>query len=73
MSKCGFNKIALQFCRNRTSAWLFSYKFAAYFQNTFSQEHIWTAASVPISPYMYLQQKNTSSKVLMNTNRSTLA
>ena len=28
-----------------TSAWLFSSKFAAYFQNTFSQEHIWTAAS----------------------------
>ena len=30
---------------NRTSAWIFSCKFAAYFQNTFSQEHLWRAAS----------------------------
>ena len=29
---------------NRTSAWVFSCKFAAYFQNTFSQEHLWVAA-----------------------------
>ena len=28
-----------------TSAWVFSCKFAAYFQNTFSYEHLWTAAS----------------------------
>ena len=33
---------------NRTSAWVFSCKFAAYFQNTFSKEHFWTAASEPI-------------------------
>ena len=26
------------------SAWVFSCKFAAYFQNTFSQEHLWVAA-----------------------------
>ena len=31
---------------NRTSAWVFSCKFAAYFRNTFSQEHLWVAASV---------------------------
>ena len=30
---------------NRTSACVFSCKFAAYFQNTFSKEHLWTAAS----------------------------
>ena len=29
----------------RTSAWVFSCKFAAYFQNTFSKEHLWAAAS----------------------------
>ena len=32
--KCDFNKVALLSC-----------KFAAYFQNTFSKEHLWTAAS----------------------------
>ena len=29
-----------------TSVWVFSRKFAAYFQNTFLQEHLWMAASV---------------------------
>ena len=33
------------FQQNRTSAWLFSCKFAAYFKNTFSQEHLLVAAS----------------------------
>ena len=28
-----------------TSTWVFSCKFAAYFQNTFSLEHLWTVAS----------------------------
>ena len=46
MPKCDFNKVALQFYGNRTSAWVFSYKFATYFQSTFSQEHLWRAASV---------------------------
>ena len=31
---------------NQTSSWVFSCKFAAYFQNTFSKEHLWVAASV---------------------------
>ena len=30
---------------NRTSAWVFCCKFAAYFQNTFSPEHLLMAAS----------------------------
>ena len=30
---------------NRTSAWVFSCKFAAYFQDTFPKEHLWVAAS----------------------------
>ena len=37
MPKCDFNKVPL--------AWVFSCKFAAYFQNTFSKEHILVAAS----------------------------
>ena len=36
MPKCDFNKIALQLYWNHTSAWVFSWKFAAYFQNNFS-------------------------------------
>ena len=45
-AECDFNKVALQLYENRTSAWVFSCKFAAYFQNTFFLEHLWTAASV---------------------------
>ena len=33
MPKCDFNKVAKQ---NRTLAWVFSYRLAVYFQNTFS-------------------------------------
>ena len=36
MPKCDYNKVALQLYCNRTLAWVFSCKFAAYFQNTFS-------------------------------------
>ena len=40
MPKCDFNKVAKQFSKqfywNRTLAWVFSTKFAAYFQNIFS-------------------------------------
>ena len=35
----------LQLYWNHTSAWVFNCKFAAYFQNTFYQEHLWKAAS----------------------------
>ena len=45
---------------NHTSALVFSCKFAAYFQNTFSWEHLWTAASVPslvvLSPVHHAEQ-----------------
>ena len=34
MSKCDFNKVALQLYLNHTLAYVFSNKFAAYFQNT---------------------------------------
>ena len=33
MPKCDFNEVALQLYWNRTSAWVFSWKCAAYFQN----------------------------------------
>ena len=45
MPKCEFNKVAKQLYQNYTSAWVFSCKFAAYFQNSFSIEHLWMAAS----------------------------
>ena len=40
MPNCDFNNVA-----KHISAWVFSCKFAAYFQNTFSQKHLWMAAS----------------------------
>ena len=36
LPKCDFNKAALQLYWNHTSAWVLSFKFAVYFQNTFS-------------------------------------
>ena len=45
MSKCDFDKVAKQLYWNCTSAWVFFCKFAAYFQNTFLQEHLWVAVS----------------------------
>ena len=51
MSKCDFNKGVLQFYWSRSSEWVFSCKFAAYFPNTFPLEHMWRAASV--SSYSY--------------------
>ena len=49
MPKCDFNKVVKQLYWNHISAWLFSCKFAAYFQNVFSSEHLWSAASGSIS------------------------
>ena len=37
--------VALQLYWNHISAWVFSCKFAAYFQNTFLEDHLWRAAS----------------------------
>ena len=45
MPKCNFSKVAKQLYWNRTATWAFSCKSTAYFQNTFSQEHLWRAAS----------------------------
>ena len=55
MPKCDLNKVAKQLYWNRTSAWVFSCKFAAYFQNTFLFEHLWRAASFQ---YFFLSLTN---------------
>ena len=40
MPKSNFDKVAKQLYWNDTSAWVVSCKFAAYFQNNFSLEHL---------------------------------
>ena len=45
MPKRDLNKVDLQLYCNHTSAWVLSCKFAVYFQNTFSYERLWRAAS----------------------------
>ena len=44
MPKYDFNKVAMQIYWSHTLAWVFSCKFAAFFQNTCSQEHLLMAA-----------------------------
>ena len=44
MPMCGYTH-ALQLYWSHTSTWVFSCKFAAYFQNTFYLEHLWEVAS----------------------------
>ena len=46
MPKCDFNKVTNQLYWNQTSGWVFSCKFAAYFQNNVSKKPLWKAASV---------------------------
>ena len=55
MLKCDFNKVAKQLYWNCTSARVFSCKFAAYFQNTFSLEQLRMAAT---SGYRINTEKN---------------
>ena len=42
--------ILIKLLWNRFLAWVFSCKFAANFQNTFSYKHLWTATSI-LSPF----------------------
>ena len=56
MSKYGFHNVAKQLYWNCTSAWVFSCKFASYFQNTFSLEHLWRTASDQQLPVCVLLQ-----------------
>ena len=55
MPKWDFNKVAMQLDWNRTLVWVFSYKFAAYFQNIFSQRY--TNADLKICQYFCLRMK----------------
>ena len=41
LSECDFNKVAKELYWNRTSAWVFSCKFPAYFQNNFFENTLW--------------------------------
>ena len=45
MLKCDFNKVTKQLCWNHTSVLVISFKFAAYFQNTFIYKHLQMAGS----------------------------
>ena len=53
MSKYDFSKVAW----NHTSAWVFSCKFSAYFQNTFSLEHLWMADSASSLKWIRYKKK----------------
>ena len=69
---CDFNKVAKQHL-----AWVFSYKFAIYFQNSFSQEHLWRVASVHWIYYSQMisvrqDPKNISDKWKLQTATSSL-
>ena len=59
MRKCDFRKVANQLYWNRTSAWFFSCKFAAYLQNTCFDEHLWGTTSANFFstclPYLSIQ------------------
>ena len=56
-TECDFNNVALELYWNRTLAWVFSCKFAAYFQNIFSWEHLKMAASQAIFWVLFLSIK----------------
>ena len=53
MLKCDFNKVTLEIYLNQTSAQMFFCKFATYFQNIFSLEHIQRASSSFINLLAY--------------------
>ena len=53
-----WNKVAKQLYWNRTSSWVFSCNFAAYFLNTFSWERMWEAASVYYSSLWFFLLKD---------------
>ena len=64
MPKCDFNIVAKQHYWNHTPAWVFSCKFAACFQNTFSEEQIWVAASAFCVNFMEIHSFRKSSETL---------
>ena len=67
MPKYDFNKVALQLYWNHTSVWVFSCKCAAYFLNTFYQEHLWKAASgYTLSSSMYSKHLSSDHILIVN-------
>ena len=64
MSKCDSNKVAKELYWIRTSAWVFSCTFAAYFQNNFFKEHLWVAA---YARRLYKLEKQPPGRVLPNS------
>ena len=66
MPKYNFNNVAKQLYWNRTLAWVFSCKLAIYFQNTFSQEHLWVAVSAVLN--LILSQKVVSQRFKFSCN-----
>ena len=46
MQRHNLNKVLMQLYWNNTSAWMLSYKFAAYFQRNFLYEHAVKTAPV---------------------------
>ena len=51
MLKYDFNEVALQLYWNCTLTWVIFCKFPAYFQNTFSYEHLWEPAPEAIKVF----------------------
>ena len=62
-----FFKVRVQVLEVTISAWVFSCKFAAYIQNTFSQQHFWTAASDRSS---FIRVSRNVHELFMYTNQS---
>ena len=65
--RCSYKRGILKIC-SITSAWVFSCTFAAYFQNTFSKEHLWRSASeiyCKISPTRVFSQEQ--QKILLDS------
>ena len=72
MLKYDFNKVTKQLNWNCISTWVFSCKFAAYFQYNFSKEQLWrtSSSSKPslqagwhcVKPYSLQMRENTDQK-----------
>ena len=63
------NGNAKQHYWNPTSTWVFSCKFAAYFQNNFSLEHLWRAASGKFHIHLYSRMYIPLRKICQNTGQ----
>ena len=71
MPKCDFNKAALQLYRNRTSTWVFSCKFAAYFKNTFLHRNTYGGLLLILANYIPGNKKlmkGSSDKITLPTD-----